>query len=427
MITRSQSSVRALVARTGGNVALAALLSGLAAAPAAARQSCSPVMEWNLHALQATVNAGQGAVPQIRSLAIVHVAMHDALNAIVPTYDTYLPAASAPAGASSDAAVIGAAHRALSRLFSSQSSDLDLKKSASLASCGLLDTNPGLGVGVATADAIFTLRSRDGAAQAGGPYIPPPDAGLPGVWEPVGPAPVVAPGWGKVIPWVLDSGSQFRPDAPPDLQSETYTRDYNEVMAFGAKTNSSRTPEQTNIAIFWDGSPSAIWNSVARGVIAARGLGAVDAARTLALMYVAAADASIACFDAKYTYSYWRPISAIHRADEDGNDNTLPDTLWEPLITTHQHPEYPSGHSTNSSAMATALKLLFGDDPGVPIVATSPRNPSFPRNWTTFSEGVDEVISARVYIGFHFRHSDVVGARLGRQVAHFVYTHALRD
>jgi hypothetical protein len=225
----------------------------------------------------------------------------------------------------------------------------------------------------------------------------------------------------------LHSGSQFRPDAPPELTSETYTRDYNEVKALGAKTNSARTREQTQIAMFWDASPSAIWNSVARAVISARGVSAVDAARTFALMYVAAADASIAGYEAKYVYSFWRPISAIHRADEDGNDSTVSDSAWESLITTHQHPEYPSGHATNSSAMATALSLLFGDDPGVPIVATSPRNLSFPRNWTTFSEGVDEVISARVYIGFHFRNSDEVGGRLGRQVAHFVYTHALRD
>ena len=162
-------------------------------------------------------------------------------------------------------------------------------------------------------------------------------------------------------------------------------------------------------------------------VIAARGLDLSSAARTLALMYIAAADASIACFDAKYTYNFWRPITAIQNAAADGNDNTAPDPGWAPLITTHQHPEYPSGHSTNSSAMATALAMLFGDDPGVPIVATSPRNPSFPRLWTTFSQGVDEVLDARVYIGFHFRTSDTTGARLGRQVAHFVVKHTLRD
>ena len=409
-------------------VALAAVaLSCVAPVPADARQACSPVMEWNAHALQATATAGQGPLPQIRSLAIVHIAMHDALNAVAPTYQTYQPVAAAPGGASADAAVIAAAHYALTKLFTAQIDDLDSKRSTSLASCGVTAADPGVGVGVTVADAIFRLRSTDGAAQAGTGYVPPPNAGQPGVWQPFGPAPVASPRWGYVTPWVLRSAAQFRPEAPPDLTSDTYTRDYIEVKALGRMTDSARTPDQTQIAIFWDGSPSAIWNSVARHVISARGLNAADAARTLALMYLAAADASIACFEAKYVYQFWRPVSAIRRADEDGNGDTLPDTAWESLIATHQHPEYPSGHSTNSSAMATVLMRLFGDDPGVPIVATSPRNPSFPRLWATFSEGVDEVIAARIYIGFHFRNSDVTGARLGRQVAQFVYTHALRD
>ena len=166
---------------------------------------------------------------------------------------------------------------------------------------------------------------------------------------------------------------------------------------------------------------------MARVAIEARGVDLSSAAQTFALMYIAAADASIACFDAKYTYNFWRPITAIHHADEDGNDATSPDLAWQPLITTHQHPEYPSAHSTNSSAMATVLRLLFDDDPGVLITASSPGNPTFRRYWTEFSQGVDEVLDARVYIGFHFRNSDNVGARVGRQVAHFVVTHALRD
>jgi hypothetical protein len=199
------------------------------------------------------------------------------------------------------------------------------------------------------------------------------------------------------------------------------------VKALGALEGAARTWEQTQIAIFWDGSPTAIWNGVARRVIGARALDMPAAARAFALMYLAAADASIACFDAKYIYNFWRPITAIQRGDEDGNDDTPPDPTWQPLVTTHQHPEYPSGHSTNSSAMATVLAFLFGDDPGVPIIATSPRNPTFPRLWATFSEGVDEVVDARVYIGFHFRTSDETGARLGRQVGHFVAHHALRD
>jgi len=401
-------------------------LSCAAATAARANDACSPLMEWNQFALDATVTAGQGALPQIRSLAIVHASIHDAVNAITGQYATYLAQNAAPAGASIDAAIVAAANYALTHLFASQAPALNAKRAASLAACGVSESDGGIGVGEAAADKVFTLRSHDGAAQAMFPYTA-PGAGLPGVWVPVGPAPVVAPGWGKVIPWVLESGSQFRPDAPPALTSGRYTRDFNEVKMLGALTGSARTWEQTQIAIFWDASPSAIWNSVARGVVSARHLDVSSAARAFALMYIAGADASIACFDAKYTYNFWRPITAIQRADEDGNDGTVPDLTWQPLITTHQHPEYPSGHSTNSSAMASMLTLLFGDDPGVPIVATSPRNPTFPRNWATFSEGIDEVIDARVYIGFHFRTSDETGARIGRKVARFVFNHTLRD
>jgi hypothetical protein len=407
---------------------LGAALLFLCAAPtsASATETCSPLMEWNQFALDATVTAGQGALPQIRSMAIVHASVHDAVNRITGDYETYLATGAAPAGASPEAAVIAAANYALTHLFTGQATSLNIKRAASLEACGLDETNPGISVGEAAAAAIFTLRSTDGAAQANYPYTA-PGAGSPGVWVAVGPAAPVAPGWGKVTPWRLESGSQFRPDAPPALDSGRYTRDYNEVKALGALNGSARTWDQTQIAIFWDGSPSAIWNSVARGVIEARGLELSSAARTLALMYIAAADASIACFDAKYFYNFWRPITAIQNGDTDANDKTVADPTWQPLITTHQHPEYPSGHSTNSSAMATVLTLLFGDDPGVPIIATSPRNPTFPRLWTTFSEGIDEVIDARVYIGFHFRTSDETGARMGGQVARFVVNHTLRD
>ena len=392
---------------------------------AAADDTCSPVLEWNQNALRAKVTAAQGALPQIRSMAIVHASMHDGVNSITGAYETYRPAASAPAGASPEAAAIAAASYALTKLFPLQGWDSLLEPS--LAACGLAVTDAGVSVGRAAAEAVLASRPVDEVKNAANDAYVAPGAGLPGVWVKVGPAAPAAPRWGQMKTWVIQSGSQFRPDAPPALDSGRYTRDFNEVKTLGALAGSARTPEQTNIAIFWDGSPSAIWNSVARGVIVARGLNLSSTARALALMYLAGADASIACFDAKYTYNFWRPITAIQRAEEDGNDNTVADLTWQPLITTHQHPEYPSGHSTNSSAMASALGLVFGDDPGVPIVATSPRNPAFPRSWTTFSQGVDEVIEARIYIGFHFRTADETGARLGRQVAHFVVAHALRD
>ena len=149
----------------------------------------------------------------------------------------------------------------------------------------------------------------------------------------------------------------------------------------------------------------------------------MDTARTFALVYLAVADASIACWDAKYTHNNWRPEPAIRNGDFDGNDLTAGDATWTPLFTTPPHPEYPSGHSTNSSAMATILELLFDDNPGVPLVVTIS---GITRQWDTFGAGVEEVIEARIYSGIHFRTADEVGARLGRQVARFVSTHALR-
>ena len=402
-----------------------ALFWCLAAGSSAAAAPCSPVLEWNANALQATTltTPPQGALPQIRSLAIVHVAMHDAVNGITGRYGTYLPAASPAPGASAQAAAIAAASQALAQLFPAQGwSD---KLEPSLIGCGLALSDPGVAFGRAAAQAVLASRPANEVASAADPGYVAPNAGAPGVWTDT--AIPAAPKWGLMKTWVIDSGDQFRPDPPPSLDSGRYARDLNEVKTLGALDGSARTPEQTNIAIFWDGSPSAIWNSVARGVIEKRALDLSSTARALALMYLAGADASIACFDAKYAYNFWRPIAAIRRAAEDGNDATLADPLWAPLIVTHPHPEYPSGHSTNSGAMATALALVFGDAPGVAIEASSPRNPSFPRTWATFSEGVSEVIDARIYVGFHFRTSDETGARLGRNVARFVVQHALRE
>jgi hypothetical protein len=169
-----------------------------------------------------------------------------------------------------------------------------------------------------------------------------------------------------------------------------------------------------------------LWNGVARQVIDARALDASDAARTFALLHLAGADASIACWDAKYTFDFWRPQAAIRSGDLDGNDKTVVDAAWVPLFPTPPHPEYLSGHTTNSSAMASTLEFLFGDTPGGTIVATSPTNPGFTREWTSFSQGVDEVIEARIWSGIHFRTSDETGARVGRQVARFTFQHALR-
>ena len=404
-------------------IAAPALLAALLLAPIRANAE-DVVMEWNQIALAATATAGQGPVPQIRTMAIVHVAVHDAVNAITCDYRTYLSIRCGSSGAP-EAAAIGAAHRALAGLLPAQAAVFNAARAASLAAHGLTETDPGVAFGAAVAEVILAFRAADGSAQAQFPYIA-PGAGKPGVWVSVGTAPPVLPGWRNVTPWVLPNRSLFQPGGPPPLRSRRYARDYNEVKELGSMTSLTRTPEQTEIARFWLAPPTAIWNGVARQLIQAHALDLSATARALALMYLASADASIACWEAKYTFNFWRPITAIQNGDADANPRTEADPAWTPLFPTPQHPEYLSGHSTNSSAMATVLKLLFGDEPGVSIVAISPTNPGFERHWATLSDGVEEVIDARIYAGIHYRTSDEDGAAVGRKVARFVVNHALR-
>ena len=387
------------------------------------------VMEWNQHAVALTLLPAFNLAPvqQARVMAIVQVAVHDAVNGITGDYETYLEPGPAPENASPEAAAIAAAYYAMSNTFPLtpiQAASLDATYADSLAAHGLSPLDPGIEYGRSAAAAILALRANDHSALVESQFnYTAPGAGTAGVWVPLTSVPALLPGWGKVSPFVLRSGSQFRPDGPPALGSEQYAKDYNEIKEIGKQTGSTRSPLQTQIATFWRASPTAIWNPVVRQVVAARNLDLSDTARTFGLVYLAVADASIACWDAKYTHNYWRPEPAIRNGDFDGNDLTAGDATWTPLFTTPPHPEYPSGHSTNSSAMATILELLFEDNPGVPLVVTIS---GITRQWDTFGAGVDEVIEARIYSGIHFRTADEVGARLGRQVARFVSTHALR-
>jgi hypothetical protein len=382
-------------------------------------------MEWNQIALDRTVTAAQGPLPQLRSMTIVQIAMHDAVNSITGKHQTLFSHGPAPAGASAEAAAVGAGYRALAGLFGSQAVTLGLLRDASLSARGLTQADAGYSWGESVAFNVLAARATDGASAAGGPYTA-PGAGNPGVWVPVGAAAPVLPGWGNVTPWVINGTSDFLPGPPPSLFSLRYVFDYYEVKEMGSATSTRRTPEQTEIARFWLATPSAIWNKVTRQIIDARGLDLSDTTKVFGLVYLAASDAGIVCWDAKYDYNYWRPFTAIRNGDADGNPWTVGDPNWQPLFTTPQHPEYISGHSTNSGAFGAALAAIFGDNPGVPIVATSPTNAGFPRVWRKFSDGIDEVIVARMYSGFHYRNSDEVGAKVGRQVAKYVVANALK-
>lgn len=403
-----------------------ALFCGTLLILSARAQASDAVREWNQIAVTLTLSAAaaQAPVQQCRTMAIVHVAVHDAVNAITGRYDTYGPRAAVPAGASPQAAAIGAAHEALKALFPSPSQQATLLAAyqSSLTANQVSETDPGLEFGRSVAVRILQLRADDHAAEAQYDYTV-PGAGTPGVWERLNGAPALLPGWGMVTPWVLRSGDQFRPDAPPSLTSDVYTRDLNEVQEIGERSSSTRTTEQSGIATFWRASPTAIWNGVLTQVFEANNLNLSVTARVFALMYLAAADVSTACWDAKYAYNFWRPQRAIANANSDGNPGTVGDPAWVPFVPTPPHPEYPSGHGCNSGAMAAVLQTAFGDDPGITLSLTLG---GVTRQWHTFSEAVREVVDARVYSGIHFRNSDEVGVRLGQQVAHFVMTHALR-
>jgi len=392
---------------------------------AAAAQAGDVVIEWNQRAagLTLTVVPALAPVEQTRVMAIFQLAVHDAVNGITGEYETYLSPPAPPENASPIAAAIAAAHHSLKSLFSGNDSLLDAQYLNALAVNGLSEDDPGLDFGRSAAAAILAARANDHSSQAKFDYDA-PGAGDPGVWVRPANTAALLPGWGDVTPFVLRSGSQFRPEPPPARESELYARDYNEIKQIGVNNGSTRSVDQTNIARFWRASPTAIWNPVLTQVVQTRNLGLSEKARLFALFYLAAADASIACWEAKYEYNFWRPETAIRNGESDGNDGTAGNPAWSPFVMTPAHPEYPSGHTTNSAAMAKILTSAFDDNPGQTLVVTLA---GITRSWHTFSEALEEVIDARVYSGIHFRNSDVVGARMGRQVAQFVSKHALRE
>jgi hypothetical protein len=225
------------------------------------------------------------------------------------------------------------------------------------------------------------------------------------------------------LQWGLQSASHFRPGPPPALTSTEWADAFSEIKALGATNSATRTAEQTDIALFIIDTPGYTLNSVAKQAVAAKTTTLVDSARAFALMHMAGEDAVAAVFDAKYAYNFWRPVTAIRAADTDGNDATAPDVDWLPLRATPPHPEYPCAHCTASGAMCGALAAIFGDDFTFTLEAIS--LPGKPRTFQKFSEYAALTLEGRLYAGFHFRNSSVVGSDLGRKVGAYVFNNAL--
>ncbi len=400
-----------------------ALLTGMAATGIAAADEIS---DWNQMLLQAMLTTPVTPAPlTMRVAAIVQASVFDAVNGIDRRYVPIHVRPAAPPGTSARAAAVQAAYTALLSLYPNQKATFDQQLTVSLAA--ITDrtdaVKQGLSWGQTVAQEILAWRSQDGFSDTLPPYL---GGTQPGQWRPTPPAmaPGLAPQLATTTPWVIRSPSQFRTAGPPAMTSDQYLADYNEVKSMGSATNSGRTGDQTLFANFWQaGNPPDYFDPVVLSLAAQHHFSMAQTARLLALVNLGMADAIIGCWDAKYTYSSWRPITAIQLGDTDGNDNTIPDGAWTPLITTPAFPEYPSAHSCVSGAATQILSQTFGEETSFNVGSNA--MPGVTRRFTNFSAALEEIRNARVFGGIHFRTACVDGTALGISVGDYVMAHVL--
>ena len=405
------------------------------------------VTDWNQHMLRAGTVGGTSPLVMSRVAAIVQASVFDAVNGIDRKYAPVHVSPGAAAGASRRAAIVEAAYTALVALYPAQKSTFDARLAVSLTAIASdpHETSSGIAAGITwgqtAANGILSWRATDGFTPA-----PPPFLGgtAVGEWRPTPPGflPGAGPQFAYMTPWVISAPSQFRPGGPPALTSARYAADFNETKTMGSISSPIRTADQTTYSWFWAQSTATyLWNHVADTLIERgdrdddddsgrwgerhdeRRNSLLEHARVLALLDLAMADAAIACWEAKYHYVFWRPITAIPLADTDGNPATMADPSWMPLFATPNHPEYPSGHSTVSGAAAVVLASFFGEnrhftmDNDLLIGVT--------RFYRSFTQALDEVKNARIFAGIHFRSACDDGQATGSQVAEWVLDNAL--
>jgi hypothetical protein len=398
------------------------------------------VTDWNQVMFRAGLVGASNPLVMSRVAAIVEASVFDAVNGIDRRYTPIHVAPAAPTGASRRSAAVQAAYAALVQLYPAQKTNLDARRTQSLAvisgnahetASGIAD---GIAWGQAVADGIVGWRSSDGFSSV----LPPFTGGTStGEWRPTPPAfaPGLGPQFATMVPWVIASPSQFRPAGPPALTSPQYTADFNETKTMGSVSSPVRTTDETIYSYFWNSTTASyLWNRVAVSLIeresreagehGGRHEALLENARLLALLNLAVADAAIACWDAKYTYVFWRPVTAIPLALTDGNASTDADATWQPLFATPSHPEYPSGHSTLSAAAATVLAAHFGKHThfrmGSDVLL------GVVREFPSFAAALDEVRNARIFAGIHFRSACNDGQATGVAVARYVLEHGLQ-
>jgi hypothetical protein len=429
---------------------IALTLVALASPTSATLPPGNTVEQWNKIAEDTVVGSGAFQPEGFLYMAYVTAAVYDAAVAIDGGFEPYGPPITPPPGASVDCAVVEAAYRTLRYYFSSFPglvANLDAYYAEALFNFGGCTADGGAGtlVGQTAATDIIILRTGDGRmtpinVTSSFPTLPPG----PGVWRLTPPFAAPQTPWiGDVRPFVLHSLDQFPPDRPPSLQSGEWVEAFNQIKAYGALNGSARTDEQTFIAKFWSANVVRQYNRVVRDITDARGLGLLETARLAAMVNLIGADSLMSTFNAKYHYLFWRPVTAIDptavTADgfgpvpgyDDGNAATAEQTGWRPLMTTPNHPEYPSAHGTITSAVAEVLTTFLGTnqinldihgfDPAGP-----PGNLNAVRHFDMPNDLRQDVIDARLWAGFHYRFSTVAGVVLGRKVANFDLRHAFQ-
>jgi len=388
-------------------------------------QDGNSVTQWNAIALQ-VLPSDPGLVLDSRAYAIMHAAIHDAVNGVERRYQPYTADLSSP-GASVDAAVAAAAHDVLVALSPSQRTPVEIAYAAAL---GDIPNGPakdaGITLGKQSAKANLARRANDGFASANEPpYVP---TGKPGDYAftppfdapPLGPA-ALFPGWGRITPFAIQL-SEHQVPGPDSLKSEDYVRDFDFVKAIGRVNSSVRTAEQTDIASFWFEFSPIGWNRIANTIVREQHLDVWKSARVMALVNFALADGYIAGFAGKYDFRFWRPYTAIRHAADDGNPATTADPTWLPMMSPvffiPPVPDYPSTHSVLGAAAAEVLAQNFGDHTRFSVTSTS--LPGVTRHFHSFSEAALENGMSRVYGGIHFLHAVQDGLRQGEGIGRSV-------
>jgi len=409
-----------------------AATAAVLAAPTVARADV--LNDWNVIAQNQALTLRPTAHGQTRGIAMVQGAVYDAVNALHAKYQPYvldLAALHARPFGSRKAAIATAAHHVLVEIVPpAQVAGLDSAYTATMAAIpnGRVK-NEGVRVGAAAAAAMLAARDDD-RFMAPFTFVIGSD---PGDWRPLTPTALDPDAWvGNLVPFLIESPSQFRSAGPNALTSGAYAEEFAEVKELGALNSSTRTADQTTAAIFWQFSPVPLWNRLARDLSAERDISVAAEARLLAMVNLAAADGAIACWNEKYYRNFWRPRAAIQEADTDGNSATVADPTWEPLfhpstpttpaLITPPFPDHPSGHGCVSGAVLHTFRAFFGTDT-LAFDVHSGRFPGQPRHFAGFTGALEEIIDARVWGGIHFRIADVQGAVIGKKVARYLRTH----